>query len=44
MSVILDVIIVAVFVIALVWSVKRGFIKAMTGLISFVAAGCSAKY
>ncbi len=38
MSVILDVIIVAVFVIALVWSVKRGFIKAMTGLISFVAA------
>lgn len=38
MSIILDVIIVAVFVIALVWSVKRGFIKAMTGLVSFVAA------
>ena len=38
MSLILDVIIIAVFVITLVWSVKRGFIKAMTGLISFVAA------
>lgn len=38
MSVVLDVIIVAVFVIALVWSVKRGFIKAMTGLVSFIAA------